>query len=84
MDIQIQMGVTSLAIPKYEVGQVLNWHPDNTYEPSSLVTVVSVNSRGYAKLSNGWTVDPIDGIAERTARRRGGVVSAVWRDATTA
>lgn len=57
----------------YYEGQELIWRRDNSYDQGEAVTVVKVLSRGQARLSNGWTVDK-EGIAEGTARVRGGRV----------
>lgn len=61
---------------KYEVGQRFLWFPDRPHEGQQIVRVVELRSRGYAKLSNGWTVDE-DGIAQGTNRTPGGRVIEV-------
>lgn len=58
---------------KFYVGQKLIWTPYYKWMPKEDVTVVSVQKHGCAKLSNGWVVD-VNGVAEGTARMRGGSV----------
>lgn len=58
---------------EYTVGMQLLWVPARKWEAPQFVTVDELRSRGHAKLSNGWVVDP-DGFAEGTGRIHGGRV----------
>jgi hypothetical protein len=56
---------------EYKEGMRVFWLRDNGKGKPDVVTVVQVKARGWAKLSNGWTVDE-DGFAEGTSRIAGG------------
>lgn len=58
---------------EYHVGMRLIFRRDDRHTPAELVEVVQLRKHGAALLSNGWVVDE-DGIAEGTARVRGGSV----------
>lgn len=60
----------------FEIGQRFIYKPASQFDKTEEVTVVGLRKRGYAKLSNGWTVDE-DGIAKGTDRVPGGRVEAV-------
>jgi hypothetical protein len=55
---------------EYTHGMKVFWLRDGQKKPE-VVTVTLVKARGWAKLSNGWTVDE-DGFAEGTSRVAGG------------
>jgi len=61
---------------KYELNQMLIFHPDTPHKEPEVVRVMELRKRGHAKLSNGWVVDE-DGVAPGTGRMPGGKVEEV-------